>query len=131
MSFFDFIFPQEAQAAHLRQIAQVQTLQFQRQRLQELQKHRAEMAQNGQLEARIEEIECDVGQIALAFEALLELLEESGALTREKLSSRVREIDARDGVADGKLSPPKKEPFVPKRRWQGPREGGPNLSSPH
>lgn len=74
MSFFDFLFPEQAQAVHFREIETAQSLHFQRQRLQELQQHRGEIAKNSQLEQRVEEIERDVGQIGLAFEALLELL---------------------------------------------------------
>lgn len=126
MSFFDFFFPKQAQAIHLRDLVHDQRLSLHRQRIAEIQRHRAEASQTRAFEERIEELERDVGQAGLVIEALLELLEEKNGLDRETILNRVNEIDARDGQQDGKLSPPPpppKVPFTPKRKWNGPREG--------
>ena len=69
------------------------------------------------------QLERDVGQAGLVIEALLELLEETKTITRQSVADRTKDIDARDGTVDGRHTPPKKEPFVPKRKWPGPREG--------
>jgi hypothetical protein len=122
MSLFDFFFPEQAQASHLRTLAeqgQAQSLARHRQRLTEVQSGRAEVARTRNLEQRIEQLERDIGQAGLAIEALLELLEQSGAVSREALAARLQEIDGRDGAADGRLTPPNPDPFTPKRQWPG------------
>lgn len=125
MNFFDFFFPEQAQAEHLRKLAalsQVQTLELNRQRVQSVHQQRLESRQTRTLEQRIAQLEEDLGQAALTIEALLELLEQSGTLTRTELETRARQIDANDGVIDGRItppSPPTPEPPVPKRQWPG------------
>jgi hypothetical protein len=52
--------------------------------------------------ARVEE---RVDRLALVCRALFELLHEKTGLTEEQLSAKVLEIDLRDGVADGRMSP--------------------------
>jgi chromosome condensin MukBEF ATPase and DNA-binding subunit MukB len=122
MSFFDFFFPEQAQASHLRRLAeqgQFQTTAVHRQRLQEAQQRRQELSRTQSLEQRIAQLEQDLGQAGLAIEALLELLEQSGVVTREALAARIQEIDSRDGVVDGRMTPPQPEPFTPARQWPG------------
>jgi hypothetical protein len=122
MSFFDFFFPEQAQASHLRRLAdqgEAKSSSIHKQRVQALQLQRQESARTKSLEQRIMQLEQDLGQAGLAIEALLELLEQSGVLTREALAARTQEIDARDGVEDGRLTSPRAEPFTPNRRWPG------------
>ncbi len=120
MSFFDFFFPEQAQASHLRTLAeqgQSQATALHRQRYQETHQRRLEASLTKSLEQRIEQLEQDLGQAGLAIEALLELLEQSKFVSREELASRIREVDARDGVVDGFTAPPPPEPFIPSRQW--------------
>ena len=122
MRFFDFFFPEQAQASHLRRLAeqgQPQATAVHRQRFQEAQQRRQESSRTRSLEQRIAQLEQDLGQAGLAIEALLQLLEQSGVVTREALAARTQEIDARDGVVDGRMTPPQPEPFTPTRQWPG------------
>ncbi|HWB07221.1 MAG TPA: hypothetical protein VG796_29625 [Verrucomicrobiales bacterium] len=122
MSLFDFFFPEQAQASHLRKLAeqgQAQSMSIHRERLAQVQAARAEDARTRGLEQRVEQLERDLGQAGLAIEALLELLEQSGALTREAFAGRIQEIDSRDGVDDGRMTPRDTQPFSPKRSWPG------------
>ena len=122
MSFFDFFFPEQAQASHLRAIAeqgQSQVTAFHRQRYQQAQLQREELSRTRTQEQRIAQLEQDLSHAGLAIEALLELLEQSGVVTREALAVRTEEIDLRDGVVDGRITPPKPETFAPKRHWPG------------
>ena len=49
-------------------------------------------------------LENRLDKLTLICQALWELLKERGELTEEDLAAKVREIDLRDGVADGKIS---------------------------
>jgi len=52
------------------------------------------------------DLEERVSRLALICRAMFELMEESApGLTEEKLSAKVTEIDLRDGVADGQMTP--------------------------
>lgn len=126
MDFVDFFFPQQAQAGHLHDLAEAtrrQTVALHRERFQRERQRREEDSQVAGMEQRIAQLERDMGQAGLVIEALLELLEESKTMNRQAVAERTTEIDARDGTVDGRHTPPKKEPFSPKRKWPGPREG--------
>ena len=92
MSLFDFFFPQQAQAQHLR------TLTYQKQagdrRLSRV---------SGQLEGRMEQLEGDLGYLALVLGSVLESLDEKGVLTRDDVRSVIARLDSLDGVSDGTL----------------------------
>jgi hypothetical protein len=45
-----------------------------------------------------------IGRLSLACQAMWELLREQYGLTEEQLMAKMREIDARDGELDGKIS---------------------------
>lgn len=122
MKLFDFFFPAQAQAAHLRELAaqnRAQALAWHRERLAQALSSRLELTKAGNLEQRVEQLERELGQAALTIEALLELLEERGAVSREALRERVGQIDVRDGVADGRVTPERARPFKPNRPWPG------------
>ena len=55
------------------------------------------------LGAYLRGLEGQVHAMALEIDALRELLQEAGLLTTAGFSARVREIDGRDGVVDGRL----------------------------
>ena len=95
MSLFDFFFPEQAQAAHLRSIAS-------RQRIADRRSSRTKRSQ-AELESRIESLEGDLGYVTLLLGSLLGQLDEKGVLTRDELKSTIAELDELDGVADGKL----------------------------
>jgi hypothetical protein len=85
MSFFDFIFPEQAQASHLRRLAnqgQEQSTYQHRERLAVVHSQRLESSRTNSLEQRIERLEKELGEAGLVVEALLELLEQSGTITR-------------------------------------------------
>ncbi|MDB6069035.1 MAG: hypothetical protein JWL81_206 [Verrucomicrobiales bacterium] len=126
MSLFDFFFPEQAQASHLRTIAEQGRAQSgsaadHRERFQAALQRRKNITVMSSQEERIAKLEKELGQAALAIEALTELLEQSGVLTREALATRLFEIDAGDGVVDGRVTPPdsQEKPFTPSRSWPG------------
>jgi hypothetical protein len=121
MSFFDFFFPQEAQASHLRRIADQQELQSQQegmQRFRDERDRRWETSRSQALEQRVEELERDLGQASLVIEALIQLLESSGTLKRDDIATRAIAIDSADGVTDGRVTPNLSRPFLPRRAWE-------------
>jgi regulator of protease activity HflC (stomatin/prohibitin superfamily) len=122
MSLFDFLFPEQAQASYLRQMAssnaqQVAMLRSQ-QYAEELRKKQA-VRLNSKAEDRVKELELELAQSALVIESLISLLEEKNLVTRQELKQRTSQIDAADGVIDGRITPPEDRPFVPKRDWPG------------
>lgn len=126
MDFLDFFFPQQAQASYLRDLAnssQQQARLMHRERFQREMERMAEDSRVVDLEKRVAQLEKNLGQAGLVIEALMELLEESRTLSRTAVAERTTEIDARDGSVDGKQTPPTKEPFEPKRKWPGQRDG--------
>lgn len=56
------------------------------------------------VEGRIDQLENDVGQMALFLRTLFRLLAEKGAVTRAEVLEAARAIDAQDGAADGKYT---------------------------
>jgi len=124
MSFFDFFFPEQAQASHLRTIAENQRYVARResnQRFDEEMRRRQDRQATAAMEDRVAALEKDLGQAGLIIEALVQLLGESGTLQREDLMQRAIEVDLADGLNDGKLTPPEEanrsKPFVPHRKW--------------
>ncbi|WP_182865721.1 hypothetical protein [Stieleria mannarensis] len=72
-------------------------------------------------EKRIEQLEDKVGELALLCRSLLTILRENGAVDPQRFQQIMTEIDAEDGVVDGKItnpSPPDDPPDVPEiRAW--------------
>lgn len=125
MSFFDFFFPEQAQASHLRRLADQahqQSASQHRERVAVVQKHRLETSLTRSLEQRIERLERELGEAGLVVEALLELLEQAGVVSRSELAARTADIDSRDGVVDGRMTPPEVKKIEAKRPW--PKEEG-------
>ena len=105
MSLFDFLMPEVAQASHLRQIADSASLANTQSRLQS-----ARVAHKEQTSSRrIQELESEVGQLTIVVEALLECLEDSKAISKEEVAKKIGDIDARDGVIDGRKTKREKE----------------------
>lgn len=114
MSLFDFLFPEVATASHLRSIAQQNTIQSTQARIHQQRLAERSRAKSSNNEERIAELENEVGKAALVIESLIEILEESGIATRQKIAERTYAIDGRDGVIDGKLTPEPRAQFVAK-----------------
>ena len=124
MSFFDVFFPEQAQASHLRTIAENQRYVARRdsnQRFDEEMRRRRERSTTEALEDRVAALEKDLGQAGLVIEELVELLVESGTLKREDLMMRAIEVDVADGLKYGRLTPPEEasraKPFTSHRKW--------------
>jgi hypothetical protein len=104
MSLFDFFFPEQAQAAHLRTIANATRLE-KRRRLNR--KAAAASAPPtpppSALEQRITALEADVGFASLVLAAVMARLDERGVVTKSDVRALVDEIDGLDGVKDGRL----------------------------
>ncbi len=100
MSLFDFLFPDQAQAAHLRRLADSTSLANTQARISQT---RSSIS-NSSLEKRVVELEDEVGQLTIVIESLLESIADKGVLTREDIARKIGEIDARDGVIDGRIT---------------------------
>lgn len=61
---------------------------------------------------RIEQLEQEVGELALLCRALLTILRENGTIRPEAFEEVLRKIDLEDGVLDGKVTR-KKDPLGP------------------
>lgn len=93
MSLFDWFFPQQAQAAHLRSLSE-RTYRHQKGQQQNL----------GSLRQRIHQLEENQGVIALVLGSLLEKLDDNGVLARGDIETKMQELDEYDGIKDGKLN---------------------------
>jgi hypothetical protein len=96
MSIFDFMFPDQAAASHLRRMADRQA---RTDRLNLMRQNEQSM-----LEERINELDCDVGVLALVLASLLETANEKGTISREEIKEKIEELDILDGFRDGKLN---------------------------
>ncbi len=122
MSLFDFLFPEQAQAMHLRQLANnngQQIAMMRSQQYTEQLRQKQAVRLNTKAEDRVKELEIELAQSVLVIESMISLLEEKNLLTREELKQRTSQIDAADGVIDGRITSPEEKPFVPKRDWPG------------
>lgn len=113
MSLFDFLFPEQAQASHLRQLAESNKVANTQARLARSRQQKTHSSS----EVRIKDLEDEVAQLTITIEALLEKLSDDGSLTRSELAQKIAEIDARDGIIDGQITKHQKTsktPFKPK-----------------
>lgn len=95
MSLFDFFFPEQAQASHLRKLAN-----------QSSGRRKASQRNNAavnQLEKRVSDLEEDLGFAALVLASVMAKLNEKGTVTRDDVRAAMKEVDEIDGVADGRL----------------------------
>ena len=67
------------------------------------QMRRIASASRADLRQRIDELEDDLGRVALLTHALAEACVQSGVLRREQISAMAEKLDLADGVADGRL----------------------------
>jgi len=95
MSFYDFFFPEQAQATHLRSIA--------RQSRRPRPRAKASTARTDELSERVSALEADLGFVSLLLATLMGQLDERGHVTRDDLKNALKELDELDGVKDGRL----------------------------
>lgn len=57
------------------------------------------------LEARVADLESDLGRVALLARALMDACIKKGVLSQLDIAQMLRAIDASDGVEDGRLDP--------------------------
>ena len=103
MNLFDFFFPEQAQAAHLRRVADSQSM-HQRQRYYE---DKMQARRHAQIDERFKSVEQQLGFLTLMLEAIIRTTEEKGVVTREELKKLMEAIDLEDGKADGRYTPKK------------------------
>ena len=116
MSVFDFFFPQQAQASHLRSLVQQKRYEYQRDQYDK----------NGikdelrDAQKRIEKMGNEMAETQLIVKAMMELMEEVEAFDSSRLLEKIKEIDLRDGVEDKRITPHGSRPkpkFKAKRNW--------------
>ena len=93
MDLFDFFFPEQAQATHLRKIARQQS--------------RAPFS-SGSAAGQSDEVSAlraDVNFLALVLTTILKRLAETKMMSLDDVQDLIDEIDALDGVPDGGLEP--------------------------
>lgn len=75
-------------------------------------RRRARTARKGRVQIRkqVDELEEDLGRIALLCRALAEVCIKKGVLTHNELAAMIGEVDLADGVQDGRLDPKKLRP---------------------
>ena len=61
--------------------------------------------QTAQYSDRVHNLEASVGHLALACQAMWELLRERVGVTEEQLYAKMTEVDVRDGALDGRMRP--------------------------
>ena len=91
MDLFDFFFPEQAQATHLRQIARQQSF--------------AKASTPKQKPSDVEALRADVKFLTLVVAALLRRLSETETASPGDIQDLINELDGLDGLADGGLDP--------------------------
>lgn len=91
MDLFDFFFPEQAQATHLRQIARQQSF--------------AKASTPKQKSSDVEALRADVKFLTLVVAALLRRLSETETASPGDIQDLINELDGLDGLADGGLDP--------------------------
>ena len=91
MDLFDFFFPEQAQAKHLRTIAAQRTL--------------VSGPSQGNRSSEVEDLRKDVQFLTLVVAVLLKRLGETETASLADIQDLVSEVDALDGVQDGGLDP--------------------------
>lgn len=95
MSLFEFIFPDQNRAA-----SQVRRAAYWQARLQETERTTVEVSK---LQARIFSLERDIGFLTLVLGSILEIANDDGLLTRDRIKGKLQSLDTIDGFRDGGL----------------------------
>ena len=99
MDFFDFFFPEQAEASHLRRISHQMEADRRARR-----RDRAARSASSVDAGRVAELEADVQFLSMTLMAVLKRLDEQQILSIADLSDLFDRIDTLDGRADGGLS---------------------------
>lgn len=123
MSLFDFLFPEQAQASHLRGLLKHQQIETVREeRREQVRGKLGEAAESVErLENQVARLEGKLNESEMIIRALAEMIFESSDYVAEDLKNLIEDIDARDGVVDGRITPDSQRPkpkFVAKRSWR-------------
>ena len=73
-------------------------------------RRRTEQRGRIELRQRVEELEDDLGRVALLARALAEACLQKGILTRNEVAAMASKVDLADGVQDGQLDPRRLSP---------------------
>jgi hypothetical protein len=92
MDLFDFFFPEQAQAKHLRQIARSQTIA-------------AASTRSDRQSEEVAALRTDVKFLTLVLTTILKRLAENKTMSLADVQDLLGEIDALDGMPDGGLDP--------------------------
>ena len=96
MSLFDFLFPEQAEAAHLRSLSKSMRRQAHNQRMANTKKDN--------LEKELKETKEDLEFSNLLLSSLIRKLVEKDILSKEELLETIQNVDLLDGIKDGKLN---------------------------
>ena len=125
MSLLDFLFPEQAQASHLRGLLRHKQLEAVRERHDGRavsgEKFDESNRRISELESQLDLIKEQLAESEIVSRALVELILQSSDYTSDDLRNLIEDIDARDGVVDGRVTPDIERPkpkFVAKRSWR-------------
>lgn len=124
MALFDFLFPEQAQASHLRELVRVRQLEAARDRHDKRaiagRQLNEQNAQIEQLFSRLETLQSELDESQMVIRALVKMILSSSDYTTSDLKNLIEDIDLEDGVRDGRITPEAERPrpkFVPRRKW--------------
>ena len=95
MNLFDFMFPEQAEATHLRSISE----KLSTNRIRE----KKMASKNSIVSQEVQDLGDDVGFIALMLMSLMKKMIEKEIITKEEILLTITEMDGLDGVLDGKI----------------------------
>lgn len=101
MSLFDFFFPEQAQASHLRRLADQNSARFRK--LRRATGQSASQTSLEQLQERVDGLRGDLGFVTLVLGSLVARLDRQGVVTRADLQAAMSEVDGLDELVDGQL----------------------------
>lgn len=124
MKILDFLFPEQAQASHLRELVRHQQLEASRVRhdqraIAARQASTADPRIDG-LAKRFEVLQAELDESQMVIRALVEMILQSSDYSSSDLSDLIEDIDLRDGIRDGRITPEDDRPkpkFTPRRKW--------------
>ena len=103
MSLFEFFFPEQAQASHLRRLADQQdTLQKDESAVQET--IETNSFRIHELEQRVTDLERDLGFVSLLLAGFLKTIENKDYITRAEVCAVMEQLDVLDMFRDGRMS---------------------------
>ena len=103
MSLFDFFFPEQAQASHLRRLADQKHAEG-KSESRTSQTIETNSFRIFELEQRVTELERDLGFVTLLVAGFLKTVENKDYVTREEICSVMEKLDVLDSFQDGRLS---------------------------